>query len=63
MVILRSQNKITDFLMMLAWASPFNKKSIKYGQILYYTAVQNQAAVTAEEVTAVFPIFAMVVKN
>ena len=25
MVILRSQNKITDFLMILAWASPFNK--------------------------------------
>ena len=25
MVILRSQNKITDFLMILAWASPFNE--------------------------------------
>ena len=24
MVILRSRNKITDFLMILAWASPFN---------------------------------------
>ena len=24
MVILRSQNKITDFSMILAWASPFN---------------------------------------
>ena len=24
MVILRSQNKITDFFMILAWASPFN---------------------------------------
>ena len=24
MVILRSQNKITDFLKILAWASPFN---------------------------------------
>ena len=24
MVILRSQNKITDFLIILAWASPFN---------------------------------------
>ena len=23
-VILRRQNKITDFLMILAWASPFN---------------------------------------
>ena len=28
MVILRSQNKITDFFMILAWASPF--KTIKY---------------------------------
>ena len=26
MVILRSQNKITDFFMILAWASPFKKK-------------------------------------
>ena len=25
MVILRNQNKITDFLMILAWASPFNR--------------------------------------
>ena len=24
MVILKSQNKITDFFMILAWASPFN---------------------------------------
>ena len=24
MVIFRSQNKITDFFMILAWASPFN---------------------------------------
>ena len=29
MVILRSQNKITDFLMLLAWASPFNKITSK----------------------------------
>ena len=28
MVILRSQNKITDFLMILAWASPFNMRNI-----------------------------------
>ena len=27
MVILRSQNKITDFFMILAWASPFNPLS------------------------------------
>ena len=26
MVILRTQNKITDFLMILAWASPFNRQ-------------------------------------
>ena len=25
MVILRTRNKITDFFMILAWASPFNK--------------------------------------
>ena len=24
-VILKTRNKITDFLMILAWASPFNK--------------------------------------
>ena len=24
MVILKTQNKITDFFMILAWASPFN---------------------------------------
>ena len=28
MVILRTRNKITDFLMILAWASPFNVHSI-----------------------------------
>ena len=26
MVILRTRNKITYFLMILAWASPFNRK-------------------------------------
>ena len=26
MVILRTRNKITDFFMILAWASPFNLK-------------------------------------
>ena len=26
MIILRSQNKITDFLMILAWASPFKQR-------------------------------------
>ena len=29
MVILRTRNKITDFLMILAWASPFNPRSIQ----------------------------------
>ena len=28
MVILRSQNKITNFLMILAWASPFNQLTV-----------------------------------
>ena len=28
MVILRTRNKITDFLMILAWASPFNKGDV-----------------------------------
>ena len=27
MVILRGQNKITDFFMILSWASPFNTYS------------------------------------
>ena len=30
MVILKSQNKITDFLMILAWASPFNSSFTKF---------------------------------
>ena len=30
MVILRTRNKITDFLMILAWASPFNVKKAVY---------------------------------
>ena len=30
MVILRTRNKITDFLMILAWASPFNLPSLLY---------------------------------
>ena len=29
MVILRSQNKITDLLMILAWASPFSYSSLR----------------------------------
>ena len=30
MVILRTRNKITDFLMILAWASPFNAMITSY---------------------------------
>ena len=30
MVILRTRNKITDFLMISAWASPFNRSCIYY---------------------------------
>ena len=30
MVILRARNKITDFLMILAWASPFNPANTKH---------------------------------
>ena len=37
MVILRTQNKITDFLMILAWASPFKIFQIK--QILEFCAM------------------------
>ena len=29
MVILRTRNKITDFLMILAWASPFNPNLVR----------------------------------
>ena len=29
MVILRTRNKITDFLMILAWASPFKFQAFK----------------------------------
>ena len=42
MVILRSQNVITDFLMILAWASPFNfpyvgPRAITQIQFVYIT--------------------------
>ena len=33
MVILRTQNKIIDFFMILAWASPFNYDG--YGDVNY----------------------------
>ena len=35
MVILKSQNKITDFLMILAWASPFNNRIMKCRRSFY----------------------------
>ena len=40
MVILRSQNKITDFFMILAWASPFKPMFIDFfvGNIQVITA-------------------------
>ena len=34
MVIFRSQNKITDFFMILAWASPFNHVNIYISLII-----------------------------
>ena len=39
MVLLRTRNKITDFLMILAWASPFNL------QLIYYPDVYNSASI------------------
>ena len=37
MVILRNQNKITDFLLILAWACPFNEdSSIAYKKVLFF---------------------------
>ena len=38
MVILRTRNKITDFLMILAWASPFNNANV-YGILTLATHV------------------------
>ena len=34
MVLLKSQNKITDFLMILAWASPFKLNFIILLQLI-----------------------------
>ena len=39
MVILRSQNKITDFFMILAWASPFNYEQLSNSKAPYMTFV------------------------
>ena len=33
MVILRTRNKITDFLMILAWASPFNIPMLLFNEV------------------------------
>ena len=35
MVILRSQNKITDFFMILAWTSPFNLRRLPHPMELF----------------------------
>ena len=36
MVILRTRNKITDFLMILAWASPFNVGPLSVTLVQHY---------------------------
>ena len=42
MVILRTQNKITDFFMILAWASPFNRKpTILYSSVFIARPIYN----------------------
>ena len=38
MVILRSKNKNTDFLLILAWANPFNNKGL-FNRVVVSTAV------------------------
>ena len=45
MVILRTRNKITDFFMILAWASPFNQNVfylIKIDYNVFYLIRINQ---------------------
>ena len=37
MVILKSQNKITDIFMILAWACPFNKQGELYSAVEAYS--------------------------
>ena len=51
MVILRSQNKITDFFMILSWDCPFNiiRVSVTIVQTLVQL-VQNNAAITFQMV-------------
>ena len=41
MVILRTRNKITDFFMILAWASPFNKTIFFFGTCYYVLAIRS----------------------
>ena len=41
MVILRTQNKITDFLMILAWASPFNLVHMVMFYIVRFTLMSS----------------------
>ena len=53
MVIIRSQNKITDFLMILAWASPYKLK--KWTKDVYnYTSVSHGPSRTKGNYMATF---------
>ena len=45
MVILRSQNKITDFLMILAWASPFNDVLLESAMVSDPSAMRRRVMV------------------
>ena len=59
MVILRARNKITDFLMILAWASPFKmsgssvKNDCIYGIILWQSA--NFVSTPESKMNSYFP--------
>ena len=50
MVILRTQNKITDFFMILAWASPFNNDLPTYQMFYHYLSnVENIEGVIGDK--------------
>ena len=50
MVILRTRNKITDFLMILAWASPFNRRwLINFQYVWLYICETNPSELDAKE--------------
>ena len=46
MVILRTRNKITDFLMILAWASPFNIQSLNLIKLPFLFQIMGRKKVT-----------------